>query len=350
MSWTSKPSFPLPGRWSPDPAFPASVAAWTPVIVRSVHGTELAVASDDGIVRLGVLSGAEAATAIDAGVMVLPGTVGAETATADDWGTVTIHAVGGELAVSSDRGVLGAWHRTETATAADSGLIVPGGLSGTDTAIVGDGCLVGTGGRGGELGVGADSGVGWFAWQASIDGQLTATGRIEIPPGYRYIDVILLGGGGGGAGGNQLGADGKGGKAGQYASRRWDRGESRNLWTSFYIEIGAGGGGGSRNNNGSGGAGGATKLWIDDPAGWAGEYLEAAGGSGGSGTNPPLGNDRPGKAPGNHTFQGITAVGGGQNSGVPGAGGEGGGGSAFPFNSGSGSAGARGQAWYRLSY
>ena len=204
-----------------------------------------------------------------------------------------------------------------------------------------------------EPGRGIDTGTAGFTPQsASQVYQITTTGThqfLPIPAWCRYIDVILLGAGGGGAGGNQLGADGRGGAAGVYASRRWDRGASRNTWRQLAILLGNGGSGGSRNNNGSGGAGGATELWIDDWSGWVGEYLQGGGGSGGSGTNPVFGNDRPGKSPGNHTFQGITAVGGGGNSSAPGSGGEGGGGSSWPLNSGSGKDGARGQAWIRFS-
>ncbi len=348
--WSTSPPLLSRPPWSPSaPALPAQ-GGWTPVIVRTVHGHELAVSTDSGITRLGVLTGLDLAVALDSGVIILPGMVGSETAVSDEWGILTVRASGRELAVAADRGMLGGWRRTDTAIATDRGLVVPGALAGREVAVAADHGAVDARAQGSELAVASDSCQGWFAWQASIDGQLTASARVEIPPGYRYIDAILLGGGGGGAGGNQLAADGKGGNAGQYASRRWDRGEGRNTWSSINIEIGGGGGGGSRNNNGAGSAGGATKLWIDTPTGWAGEYLEAPGGAGGSGTNPPLGNDRPGKAPGNHEFQGITAIGGGQNSGVPGAGGQGGGGATFPFNSGSGAAGARGQAWYRLSY
>lgn len=202
-------------------------------------------------------------------------------------------------------------------------------------------------------GAGSDSGSGGFTYQAPTAVQsITTTGThqyIDIPVWCRYIDVVLLGGGGGGAGGSQLGADGKGGAAGVYASRRWDRDVSRNNWRQLAILLGNGGSGGSRNNNGSGGSGGKTELWIDDWSGWVGEYLSANGGSGGSGTNPPLGNEVPGKSPGNHNFQGIAAVGGGGNSAVPGSGGEGGGGSTWPLTSGSGKAGARGQAWIQFS-
>lgn len=202
-------------------------------------------------------------------------------------------------------------------------------------------------------GAGSDSGSGGFTYQAPTAVQsITTTGThqyIAIPYWARYIDVILLGGGGGGAGGNQAGADGKGGAAGVYASRRWDRGESRNNWRQLAILLGNGGSGGSRNNNGSGGSGGKTELWINDWSGWVGEYLQGAGGAGGSGTNPPFGGDVPGKSPGNHNFQGIAAVGGGGNSAVPGSGGAGGGGSVWPLASGSGKGGARGQAWIQFS-
>lgn len=79
-----------------------------------------------------------------------------------------------------------------------------------------------------------------------------------------------------------------------------------------------------------------------DRPGWG-----TLGGSGGSGVTVGggLSGAQDGKAPGNHTFNGITATGGGKNGGTPGAGGEGGRGGFIPRN---GSAGARGQAWIHL--
>ena len=190
--------------------------------------------------------------------------------------------------------------------------------------------------------------AGWKP-QAVISGQVTANGWIDIPAWVRYVDIILLGGGGGGAGGNQVGADGRGGAAGLYVSIRWDRGPGRNLWSRLYFTIGTGGSGGSRNNNGSGGSGGSTTCVVHTPSAATSTSLTAGGGTGGSGTNPVFGNERPGKAPGNHSLNGLSAVGGGENGDVPGAGGQGGGGSTWPLNSGSGSVGARGQGWYQLS-
>lgn len=351
--WSSTPTFPTAPAWGREPVVPASAGTWTPVIVRSVHGMELAVATDDGLIRLGVLTARDVATARDAGVTVLPGLIGAEAAIAADWGILTAQAVGRELAATRDAGTLGGWWRTETATAEDAGLTIPGAMTGHEIAVAEDTGRLVAAGRGTELGVTTDSGQGWFAVQIADGPTVTATGYVEIWPETRYIDVILLGGGGGGAGGSQgaPGWDGNGGNAGQYASFRWDRGPGRNTWQRLYISIGAGGAGGSR-GSGTGGAGGATELWIDGPDGWAGEYLSAPGGAGGSGTSLGGGvsGAQNGKAPGDHSFQELTAQGGGQNGGTPGGGGKGGGGSVWPLQPGSGSGGARGQAWVRRSW
>jgi len=204
--------------------------------------------------------------------------------------------------------------------------------------------------------VGSDTATNGFTPQPPTTiYQITATGThqfLPIPVWCRYIDAILLGGGGGGAGGDQNfvgGQNGRGGQAGTYASYRWDRGQGRNTWRQLAILLGNGGGGGSRNNNGPGAAGGHTELWIDDWTGWTGEYLRGNGGPGGTGGEPPFSGERTGQAPGNHSFQDITATGGGTNGGTPGAGGQGGGGAQWPLNAGSGSPGARGQAWIRFS-
>lgn len=203
------------------------------------------------------------------------------------------------------------------------------------------------------MGVGYDTATGGFTPQpptAVI--QVTTTGAhqfIPIPVWCRYIDVILLGAGGGGSAGTRgfPGWSGLGGAAGQYASHRWDRGETRNDWTQLAILVGIGGSGGPA-PGGDGGNGTATELWIDNDAGWAGIYLAGAGGAGASG-EALIETNRPGKSPGNHSFQGINATGGTGNSDPPGSGGRGGGGSVFPLNPGSGDPGARGQAWVRFS-
>lgn len=192
-------------------------------------------------------------------------------------------------------------------------------------------------------GCGQDSAAGVFTPQAPI-GPTAYTSNINvlIPPWVRYIAGIALGGGGGGAGGNQIQGSGRGGNAGSWASWTWDRGPSRNTWTTINIVIGGGGGGGSRNNNGTGGAGTATTITIH------GDTMTAGGGSGGSGIAGAFTSERDGKSPGNRNHDGITYNGGSGNSNEPGSGGQGGGGSMWPLNSGSGSAGAKGRAWLRF--
>lgn len=192
-------------------------------------------------------------------------------------------------------------------------------------------------------GVGADTGTIGFTPQAAVLHTITTSGTIihlQIPAWCRWIDGIGLGAGGGGAPGNQLGGSGAGADAGQYASRRWDRGVNRNNWRRVAIRAGNGG---AQN----GGNGQPTEIWIED---WNGQvdHLVAPGGAGKT-HQVALPSDREGKAPGNHSFQGITATGGTGNSTPPGSGGRGGGGTFWPLNPGSGDAGARGQAWIRFS-
>ncbi len=252
-----------------------------------------------------------------------------------------------------------AFTRTETFPLTEAGVHMPTALAGHEAhPLTEQGSVIASANGIETAPLYVESGQGWFAWEDIADVTVTATGysQTRIPVRCRYIDVILLGAGGGGAGGERrafvVGGDGNGGKAGQYASYRYDRGESRNTWFNVSIEVGAGGSGGSRNNNGAGGAGGATKMWMDYADGYAGIYLEGPGGAGGSGKTfgGGISGDQNGKAPGNHTFQGKTANGGGENGGTPGGGGKGGGGALSPFNAGTGEVGARGQAWIRFSY
>lgn len=193
-----------------------------------------------------------------------------------------------------------------------------------------------------DTGAALDEGSGGYTPQAAIIIPITATSTIAIPPWPRYVDRITLGAGGGGAGGNQTGGDGRGGQAGTWVVDTLDRGPSRNTWLTIAAVIGDGGGGGARNSNGTGTAGGATTLTV------AGNTLTAAGGAGGSGINPVLGSDRPGRPAGNTVHQGQTYTGGTGSGNEPGSGGDGGGGAFWPLNSGSGSTGAKGRAWIRF--
>ena len=154
---------------------------------------------------------------------------------------------------------------------------------------------------------------------------------IPIPVWARYIDVVMLGGGASGRNGSLAGS-GDGGNPGLYAVKQFDRGASRNAWKTLVFLIGKGGSG---NNV----AGAATELWIDDNAGWSGEYLKADGGSG-------TGSNKDAAGPGNRMFQGINAVGGTGNGSAPGSGGRGGSGGFGDSNS---DPGARGQAWVQFS-
>ena len=165
---------------------------------------------------------------------------------------------------------------------------------------------------------------------------VTGNGRTEVPWWARYIDVVLLGGGAAGKRGGVFSA-GDGGKAGSYLTERWDRLAFPGVELgSLNIAIGGGGTGGDN------GSGGNTQIWIDayDKTTYSGETRIASGGSGTSGK-------REGASPGNKSFNGISAVGGGEDGGVPGAGGRGG--SQNILGGNPGADGARGQAWLRFS-
>ncbi len=359
MAWTTDPQAPIVrhGRWTPDPTAPEPPppGAWRPIpgrigselldldewgaIVASTTGRELLDVDEYGTATVPALQGAEFFPLAELG-RVGPSVRGAEDL------TVTEYLTGG-LAFAA----------REWLSITEFGVATVPALRGAELADLTESGPVGPVGRGLEAHPLTEQGEGYFVTQTAVSHSVTTTGGayIDIPVWCSWIDAILLGGGGGGAGGRRqafvVGGDGNGGGAGGYGSYRWDRGAGRNLWRRLYILLGVGGAGGTRNNNGPGGAGGATELWIDDWSGWTGQYLAGPGGAAGTGNTfgGGLSGAQAGKAPGNHTFEGMTMTGGGQNSGVPGAGGEGGGGSIAPFNAGSGSAGARGQALIRFS-
>lgn len=350
------PNVPRTG-WSSDPAPDVSgpILGWEPVVMRTSSGVEVIVLVDSGIAAAGNLSGVDVAAAHDAGLAIVPDLDGQDVAGVLESAVVVPVARGGSRFGTRDRAAFGtAWRRVESVAAHDSGVSRPGALRGGGRAVVDDSGRVRAAGRGDERTAAHDTGVGSFVpYPDDAVSNVYGTTSNYIPPAVRYIDVIILGAGGGGAGGSQgaPGWDGNGGQAGTYLSFRWDRGEARNVWTGISFVIGTGGTGGSR-NSGTGGAGGTTNAWIvGDPLGDPNLSRSASGGAGGSGTTLGGGvsGAQNGKAPGNHSFQGITATGGGQNGGTPGGGGKGGGGSVWPLNPGSGETGARGQAWYRFS-
>ncbi|WP_344784077.1 hypothetical protein [Gordonia caeni] len=313
----------------------------------------MAVATDEGLVRLGVLSASDVATALDAGVTILPGVVGSETATAADWGVLTAATVGRELSAARDAGMLGGWRRTETATAHDAGITVPGAMTGRDLAAPSDQAVrAATTGKGHELAVAGDAGQGWFAWQEPILHSLTAVGShtISIPPWARYIDMICLGGGGGGSTGNQINQEGYGGGGATWMTDTLDRGEGRNTWTVVNATVGAGGG---TQANGQ-----ASSVNVPGVV-----TISSSGGIGRSDNGSFLGDARNGQAVQggngtvagqyqNLTYQGVTYIGGGPSTGdtanVPGSGGRGGGGTTWPLTPGTGRPGGRGQVWIRF--
>lgn len=347
--WSPEKPQIVPPGWRSKIAHPVAYdKPWTPLIIRTATGVELAVAGDSGLVRVGVLGGRELAVLLEKGVIAVPGVFGNETSISDDWGKFTPLFLGNELATADEYGGLGAWSRMESAVSTDFGLVIPGALAGNELSVSDDFGTFSAVFTGEDSGVAEDYGQGVFYYPSISDAAPTATSNVAIPPGCRYIDIILLGGGGGGAGGSQgaPGWDGNGGKSGSYNAYRWDRGPGRNTWAQLEFYIGVGGSGGAR-KSGTGGNGGTTSVVITGTS----ETLTAAGGAGGSGTSLGGGvsGAQNGKAPGNYTFQGKTASGGGENGGVPGAGGKGGGGSVWPTNPGSGSDGARGQAWIRFS-
>lgn len=326
-------------------------AGWTPAILRSASGQELLVLIDSGVVALDTLSGADLAAAHDAGLVIVPDLAGQDVAAVLESGRLVPAARGDELIKTRDRAVGGSvFRRVERVSTYDVGMVRPGRLLGFEDGRAEDFGRAVAAGRGDERLLASDIGVGSYV--PHDDGGVTmiyASTTKPIPPACRYIDVIVLGGGGGGAGGSQgaPGWDGNGGAAGTYNAVRWDRGPGRNTWQTLEFSIAAGGTGGPR-NSGSGDSGGMSQAWIVEDGQFG---VNAGGGSGGSGTSLGGGASgaQNGKAPGNYNFQTLAATGGGINGGVPGAGGRGGTGSFWPTNPGSGSNGARGQAWVRMS-
>lgn len=346
--WSPNPAFPASsGRWSPTPAGPAGTGAWTPVIVRSGYGHELAVATDDGLIRLGALSGHEVAEAIDAGLVVLPGMVGAETAVADDWGMTTPTILGREIAVASDSGTLGAWHRTETAVATDSGIASPG-TGGIDTAVAVDsGHVLHVQSGGTETAIATDSGVGWFAWHAPIVSSFTTVGThtVQIPVQCQRIDIVLIGGGGSGqTGSGAINQAGKGGIHGTWAAITLVRGIDI-PWTdqSVSVTVGAGGSQPANSDHAGPNAGSASTATAGGS-----QVLTAAGGTG-------TGDQQNGRPVPAFTHQGVTYNGGNSGTGNAGAGqapgGAGAGGNGGIFGSRTrGGVGGAGGAWVRMWY
>ncbi|UQE77180.1 hypothetical protein MYK68_15835 [Gordonia sp. PP30] len=354
MTWTDIEPAPRHPRGWIDPATPieppAPVLGWVPVEHRRIVETMLArdtaavrarprvvdraLARDTTTVVLAdPLRVVERAVSADRCV-ALPRLRGEQRALTQDRGRVGLHPA--EILVAADRGAarLGVMAPRVQALAADRGIARPR-LAGTTITVA------------------RDSGTGGFTSQAAVLVPVTASSTIAIPVWCRWIDVVCLGAGGGGAAGAQgfPGGDGNGGPAGGWAAVRWDRGAGRNLWHQLQVTIGAGGSGGPQ-PGGAGGAGGSTIVQARTPAGAvSGVALSGAGGAGGSGQSIGGGvsGAQTGKAPGNYSFQGITASGGGENGGTPGGGGRGGGGSFWPATPGSGSTGARGQAWLMFS-
>lgn len=217
------------------------------------------------------------------------------------------------------------------ATLTGAGLVAAAGWPRTydDSDFAGGGLIVATGAiaaRGPQI----QSGAGTWArpWWA------------------RYLDYVLLGAGGGGAGGNQVLADGKSGTPGTWIFGTIDLGATW-LAGNIVLALGSGGTAGTRNNNGPGGTGGATTL--TSPFG----NRSAAGGPGGSGTNPVGGTTYRGLGPGDLTAHGLLFTGGptvekNTDGGTPGGGGGGGAGTGFPLNAQPGRIGGPGYAWIRF--
>lgn len=179
-------------------------------------------------------------------------------------------------------------------------------------------------------GIGSASASAQFgAWgPASTSFSTPGAFTYNIPSACLWIETANVGAGGGGSGGNSFLADGRGGEAGVWASRRLVRGVDI-PWNLSQITgtVGSPGSGGAR-GNGTGTAGGATVVNFPDGA------LTAAGGAPGSGTNPAGQTLYNGKAAGNYQFGGVTYPGGGQvgrdtDGATPGGGGGAGSGGAF---------------------
>ncbi|MGV0595713.1 glycine-rich domain-containing protein [Mycolicibacterium porcinum] len=181
-----------------------------------------------------------------------------------------------------------------------------------------------------DTGIGADVATSGFTAHAETTDPITASGTWVIPVWCRVIDIILLPGGHGGYGGNVTGSNG--GLAGDYLAFTIVRGVDI-PWSTITIAftIGAGGSGG-----GIGGHGGDGGNTVASATGMT--TRTALGPAGTSAYN----TSNTGEAAGNYTFNTKTYTGGAANGGVPGSGGRG---ATSVF--GSGSAGARGQAWCR---
>lgn len=351
MTWTPTPTQPAAVGmlgWSPDgppaPTPPDQQGWW---IVPQTVATDKGIGTDH-TTMLTQLSIHDLGISIDAATLALTSplrgtthTVGVDSAgtlariTSRDHATAAATAT---LGLSTRSGGHGRDH-AQLAAHMMSGIVLAHGLDRTNTMTI---QLLGR-----TLNDGRDRVVGSFTPHAPVAVTVTTSTTIPIPPWCRYIDTVTLGGGGGGAGGTQgvPGWDGNGGKSGTYAHQRWDRGATGNLWADLTATIGGGGNGGAAKKAGT--AGGTTTITIHSTS----NTISSAGGAGGSGETLGGGvsGAQNGKAPGDHTFQGITATGGGENSGVPGAGGKGGGGVWWPASPGGGTTGARGQAWIIFS-
>ncbi|OHU71398.1 hypothetical protein BKG86_17245 [Mycobacteroides chelonae] len=177
-----------------------------------------------------------------------------------------------------------------------------------------------------------------FPTTAAVRTEFTATGAYTytIPWWSRFIDRITLGAGGGGGGAQSSFTPAQGGDAGVFAWGTLERGVDI-PWSLVSItgSVGAPGTAGTGGN--SGGNGGATTSTAN------GNTLTGSGGIGRGGVGTQngdavtSGNTNSGK---DLTLSGQLYVGGAINSGVPGGGGRG----ANAFSSGT--AGARGQAYY----
>lgn len=341
--WSPTPVVPASPAWGPAPPMPAGGGAWVPVIVRTVHGAELAVSTDDGLVRLGVLTGADLAVALDAGITVLGGMVGAEVAVSAEWAALTVHTTGQEVAVSTDSGILSAWTRTEISAATDTG-ISGAGVAGTDPATSIDHASAGARGGGTELAAAVDSGPGGFGWSAPTTAGSATVGTHDIPisPGSLMVDVILIGGGASGqTGSGIINQAGKGGIHGTWAAITLVRGVDI-PWTAQAVSVTIGAGGTQPANSDHAGpnAGQPTTASVGGT-----QVLSAAGGSG-TGDNQ---NGRPVPA---FSHQGVSYTGGASGTGNAGAGsapgGAGAGGNGGIFGSRTrGGVGGAGGAWVR---
>lgn len=155
------------------------------------------------------------------------------------------------------------------------------------------------------------------------------------------IEAVPLGAGGGGWRG-AFGFNGKGGNAGTFNTRTFNRGTHFNTGDAVTITVGNGGFGLASGGSGNAGTGGTTTISVN------GNSISASGGLGATGS-ATSGADVPGDGAGSINYNGQNYTGGGQQNQQGGTGiAPGGGGGGGAQSNGAGGAGGKGRGWLKL--